>query len=475
MRKTTRVFLGVIAVFVLGLGWLVRQAIDDVEQRYRESAEELLVDTAQLLAALLAADLQHGAPSVQRLRQAMPALQRSRFEARIFAAVKRDVNLTVYVTDAAGRVLYHSQGQHEGEDFSRWNDVLRTLQGQYGARSTRAIADRPDTSTMYVAAPILNQGQLIGVVSVGKPTSSYRPFVEAARRNLLIGGATSGLAVVLLALAVALWLVRPVGLFSDYLQLLKNRRQAGLPRLGRSALGLLGAAFDEMRDALAGRSYVEEYVQALTHEIKSPLSAIRAAAELLDEELPAAQHRRFLSHIREEGGRIQDIVDRLLELSSLEKRRGLAQVQRIELAPLLGEAMASLSSSAAARGIVLRCDVPPQCYVEGDRFLLLRALDNLLQNAVQFSPPGGEIEVGLESSQRHHQIAIRDQGPGIPEYAVKRVFERFYSLPRPHSGKKSTGLGLSFVQEIAELHHGQVSLANHSQGGALAVLRLRKA
>ncbi|WP_255210927.1 ATP-binding protein, partial [Methylogaea oryzae] len=272
-----------------------------------------------------------------------------------------------------------------------------------------------------------------------------------------------------------LWLLRPVGLFSDYMQLPKNRRQAGLPRLGRSALGLLGAAFDEMRDALAGRSYVEEYVQALTHEIKSPLSAIRAAAELLDENLPAEQRRRFLGHIRDEGGRIQDIVDRLLELSALEKRRSLAELQRIELAPLLREAAASLASSAAARHIAIRCDIPEQRYVEGDRFLLLRALDNLLQNAVQFSPAGSEIEIGLESSQHHHQIAIRDHGLGIPAYAEKRVFERFYSLPRPDSGKKSTGLGLSFVKEIAELHHGQVSLTNHPQGGVLALLRLRQA
>ena len=86
-----------------------------------------------------------------------------------------------------------------------------------------------------------------------------------------------------LALIVSVWLVRPFGLIADYVRYVRAQRRFSLPRLGRRAWGVIGAAYDEMRDALAGRNYVADYVQTLTHEVKSPLSAIRGAAELLQE------------------------------------------------------------------------------------------------------------------------------------------------------------------------------------------------
>jgi two-component system sensor histidine kinase CreC len=107
--------------------------------------------------------------------------------------------------------------------------------------------------------------------------------------------------------------------------------------------------------------------------------------------------------------------------------------------------------------------------------LLRRAVSNLLDNALDFSPEGGHIELGLQVQGRWAQITVRDQGPGIPGYAQDKVFEKFYSLARPHSKKKSTGLGLSFVKEIASLHRGKVELGNRPEkegSGASAVLWL---
>ena len=108
----------------------------------------------------------------------------------------------------------------------------------------------------------------------------------------------------------------------------------------------------------------------------------------------------------------------------------------------------------------------------GERFLLEQALSNLLDNAIDFSPQGGEVEVALASTPETHVLVFRDHGAGIPDYALERVFEPFYSLPRPDSGLKSTGLGLSFVKEVAELHGGAIVLANHPEGGAEARLTL---
>ncbi|WP_258002758.1 ATP-binding protein, partial [Janthinobacterium sp. AD80] len=109
--------------------------------------------------------------------------------------------------------------------------------------------------------------------------------------------------------------------------------------------------------------------------------------------------------------------------------------------------------------------------VAGDALLLRQALGNLLDNAAGFAPPGSSIDLTARRQGAQVEIAVRDRGAGIPAYALERVFERFYSLPRPASGK-STGLGLPFVREVASLHGGTVEVINHAQGGACARLCL---
>ena len=110
--------------------------------------------------------------------------------------------------------------------------------------------------------------------------------------------------------------------------------------------------------------------------------------------------------------------------------------------------------------------------VDGDPLLLRRAIGNLLDNALDFSPDSGAIEIALTRKGSRVDVSIRDHGPGIPDFADAKVFEKFFSLARPHNKRKSTGLGLAFVKEIAELHHGRVTLRNAKGGGALATLNL---
>jgi len=156
--------------------------------------------------------------------------------------------------------------------------------------------------------------------------------------------------------------------------------------------------------------------------------------------------------------RIQELVDRMMELTSLESRRALDQTAIVDLRALAGEVVASAQASSAARGVRVELGAGDAVSVEGDAFLLRRALANLVDNAIDFSPRDGAVTLVLQRRGRSVDALVRDQGPGIPEYAETKVFEKFYSLARPNSNKKSTGLGLSFVKEIAELHHGRVSL-----------------
>ncbi|WP_231104281.1 ATP-binding protein [Xanthomonas graminis] len=296
------------------------------------------------------------------------------------------------ITDAAGVVVFDSRGQDLGRDNSRWNDVYRTLRGEYGARSS-AEGD-------------------------GEPVPPPPPR--------------------------------------------------------RDEIGDLGRALETMRRKLAGKAYVEQYVQSLTHERKSPLAAIRGAAELLQEPLPEAERQCFVRNIAEQQQRLTETIDKLLALAEVEQHGWLQRRERIALAPLFAQLAEALAPQLRASGVRLQVHTPDaELALAGDPYLVRQALHNLPDNAIAFSPAGGTVVLRAERAA-HARIAllVEDAGPGVPAYALQRVFERFYSLPRPATGQRSSGLGLSFVREVARLHGGEASLRNRACGGALARLVL---
>lgn len=481
MTKRNRVFAAILLAYAIGVGWLMWRLLADIDPRYRESAEESLVEVAHLMAAQIEQRWAERAVSpnepvidVAVLEPLFRDLYARELEADIFGFRKTRFELRMTVVDAQGQVVFDSLGRALGADHSRWRDIKLALEGRYGARTTPDLVNDATTAVMYVAAPLRRGGKVVGAVSVGKPAQSFGQFVEAARRKTIVIGITSVLAVALLVVILSVWLVRPFGLLADYVRYVRAQRSFSLPRLGRRALGTLGAAYDEMRDALTGRSYVADYVQTLTHELKSPLSAIRGAAELLHErEMPAADRERFVTNIERETSRIQELVDRMMELAALESRRALERTEPVALRALLEERVASAAAAGAPRGIAVSLLADGDATVDGDPLLLQRAIGNLLDNALDFSPPGGRVEVTLVLKGRQAEIRVRDHGPGIPEYADHKVFEKFYSLARPGTQRKSTGLGLPFVREIAALHHGRVTLRNANEGrGAIATLSI---
>ncbi len=497
MTLRTRIFLVYLLIIGGGYVYLFTSILDAIRPRYLESMEATLIDAAAYLAAVAETHVTpEGELHLAPLRHAFDAAVRRPLDAQVYSFHKTAVDIRVYLTDADGIVLYDSEdGRDEGRDYSRWNDVLRTLQGRYGARATRLDPEVEDSLVIHVAAPVRGPDQrLVGVLSVGKPTANINALVAAVRTRVLFAGALGGGLVLAAGFAFSLWILTPLEKLTAYARAVRDGRPASLPtRLAGREVGDLRRAFEEMRAALEGKAYVERYTQALAHEIKAPLAAIRGAAELLAEDaaMPAPQRTRFLQNLRNESARIQVIVDKLLQLAALENRRTLADPAPVELRALLQETLAAAEPVARARRIALTLDAPAPLTIRGERFLLAQAASNLLQNAVDFTPPGGSVTLTLrpapspatagfqpapepagDAAVGKILLTVDDTGPGIPDYALPRLFERFYSLPRPDTGAKSTGLGLSFVREIAHLHGGEITLANRPEGGARATLIL---
>jgi len=475
VRIRTWLFAAFLVLAGAGFFALVRWILDDLRPRFLATMEESMVDTATLFASLLSSQLKEGEIQTQDLRMAFDAAQKRRFAARIYEVMKTQVNTRVYVTDRSGVVLFDSDnGRDEGKDYYRWNDVLRTLRGEYGARTSLRDRSDPFSDVLYVASPIVDGDEIIGVLTVCRPTDDVALFMKTARRKITLAGVVAAVAVVGVGMLVSVWITRPIEKLTRYAKAVRDGKRVPPPKLGGGEIGTLGVAFEEMRRALEGKQYVEDYVQTLTHQMKSPLSAIRGAAELLEEDMAPEQRRQFLENLRLESGRIHDLVERMLQLSALENRDQLRDVEKIDLYELVLEIRESLNPVLSEKGVRVDTENARPVVIRGERFLIRQALANLLQNAVDFSDAGGEVRVTLTDQDEEAEVGIWDDGPGIPDYALERVFDRFYSLQRPDTGKKSSGLGLAFVREVAHLHGGKAALDNRPEGGAVATLTLPK-
>lgn len=459
VTQRNRVFFVVLFVYLLAVVFLLQRFLGEIDPRYRESAEDTMVETANLVAAVVQSHVRDGAIDVDPLRPVFRDLYGRTLGARIYTVDKQRVEMRVLVYDARGWVRFDSAGLLEGRNYSLWRDVVLTLEGRYGARTSEEVPGRPETAVMYVSAPVWWQDRVIGVVSVGRSVASFSDYRENSRQRLVATAVISVVAFLLLLVLVSVWMVTPQGMITEYVRFARSQPRLRPSRLFARARTLLRTAYSEIRDALSGREYVTEYVQALTHELKSPLSAIRGAAELLQEPMPESERTRFAANVARESQRIQTLIERMLELAALERRRGLEHVEPLVVRALVADAVQIAQSEVRRTDVALEVEEGPDAQLEGDRLLLTSALVNLLDNAMDFSPAQGRVTVTWRVERGSVAIVVRDRGAGVPEYARSRLFERFYSLTRPHSGRRGTGLGLTFVREIAELHDGDVQLA----------------
>jgi two-component system sensor histidine kinase CreC len=473
MKLGTRIFFCYLVIFVLCFSYPINWILDNLRTRYLEGVEEPLVDQANILASLVGGEMEANRFDPERWHRVFDRTGSRPFSARIYNLVKTDIDMRLYITDAKGKLIFDSLNARDiGSDYTYWRDVYLTLKGQYGARTTPDDMEDPASKVLYVAAPILVDGNLAGVLTVGKPTTSINTFLKNAKPQIFKVGLLAMAAAIVLSYFVAVWITRPIKRLTQYADDVRQGRRADFPRLDRSEIGEMGKAFAKMQQTLEGKEYVEQYVQKLTHEVKSPLAAIRGAAELLEEQMPPEQRTLFLGNIRNEANRIQSLVDRMLELSALETQNILRRVKRIAVAALFQRTVESKRAILEKKQLRLTTRFPDRVRVRGDKFLLQQALSNLIQNAIDFSPATGEIILYSRIEDYLLKIIIEDRGTGIPEYALKKVFDKFFSLQRPNSREKSTGLGLNFVAEVAKLHNGSVDLENRPGGGVRATLTL---
>lgn len=474
MSISARILLGSLVLSIAGVLLFLSLVSKRVGQAYREAVEEPMVDTAEVIAGVIAAEIESTGSFSNIWELGFQSANRRTVQVQIYSLLKTRISMDLYITDANGIVQFDSgHPENVGRNFKAYRDVAMTLQRHYGARTTLQESS-PKGLILYVAAPILVKGKVWGVASVYKPQRDVEEFLADTERTLTLVGFSVVIVCTLIGAALSRWVTAPLAQLTQHAIAISEGERPPPLRLPGRHLRVLGESLEQMRDALEGRKYVQSYVQTLSHEMKAPVAAISGASELLQEEMPGDQRTRFLTNIRAESTRLQRLIDELVALSVIENRKKLDAPQRLDLSRLIERVVNQIRERASSVKISFTAN--RQAIVVGDEFLLENAITNLLQNAIEFSPASGTVTVSVEQRGKIVVVRIVDEGPGIPEYALPKIFDRFYSLARPSTGKKSSGLGLCFAGEVAHLHHGTVTLGNRAgKPGAEALFTLNAA
>jgi PAS domain S-box-containing protein len=218
-----------------------------------------------------------------------------------------------------------------------------------------------------------------------------------------------------------------------------------------------------------------DVIALVSHEMRTPLTAIQGMTELLaNYDVPSDRRREMNLAINDEVKRLTRMISEYLDITRLESGAIAMRAAPVRVEALLERVLLLLDPVAAQRGISLErrfaADVPA---VIADPDLLSRAVENLISNAIKYSPEGTMVTVSTMAEEEHVAIEVADEGYGIPEADLGRIFEKFYRVPRVEdAGTPGTGLGLAFVREIAELHRGTVSVRSQSGKGSTFTIRL---
>ncbi len=470
-----------IAYFAItsGIVWFVTDKISmRVVKGIDQAAEEVMIDSSNLLAQMATQTIEQDQINVEKIHRLISAYLNRELDASIYSVVKKNPNLQVYITNKDGIVIYDSTGKLKGKDYSQWRDVFLTLKGKYGARVSAfdpEVKDpTPEQDAMFVAAPIFHNGKIFGSLTTVKPMVDLKPYVLEQRDQIEEYALYLFLISLLFGAGASYGVSKSTNKLVKYTTALSRGESVAVPKIRQVEFAELSKIIEKLRVDLEGREYVEEYINTMAHELRTPITGIRATAENLLMPMSSSQREHFINNILDANKKMDLLVNRLLNLSRIERRDQLENVEKIDVKTLIKDVLQSPSrkGNITRRGIQIKDTIERDFSIKAEKLLAEQALSNIIDNAIDFTPPNSTITIKVRESNSHVNIEVHDQGSGVPEHARKQIFKHFFSSSRPDTGKRGNGLGLRFVKKIMSLHGGSVSLKNRfMEDGAVAELK----
>jgi len=384
-------------------------------------------------------------------------------------AVVEETGLSrILVTDAAGKVLYDTRetGSAVGK-YVLYAEVVQALMGndassciyQNGAFRSRA------------SSPVLYQNQIIGAVYAYEYDTEQAALLAGMQGNLLRLSAFIGAVVLVLSLFLSMALTKKIGnLLTAIRQVREGAYSHRAQVSGRDEIAQIGQEFNSLTDRLQTTENARRrFVSDASHELKTPLAAIRLLSDsiLQTDNIDPETTREFVADIGQEAERLSRITEDLLRLTRLDNSI-LDPPVAVDVLPVLEQVMRMMSLVAQEKGVDLTYEAADGCTVLATKDEIHQVIYNLTDNAVKYSGAGGAVQVSLKAAGNQVVLSVADNGAGIPEEDLPRIFERFYRVDKARSrAAGGTGLGLSIVSDTVKRRGGTVSAANRPQGGAV--------
>ena len=388
-------------------------------------------------------------------------------------AVVEETGLSrVLVTDSAGQVLYDTRETLGAVGkYTFYSEIVQALEG-YDAFS---CSYRDGAFRSRAASPVLYQNRIIGSVYAYEYDTEQAELLDGLQSNLLKLSAGIAAAVVLLSFILSRMLTRKISALLTGIRKVREgayEHRTHIP--GRDEIAQIGEEFNSLTDRLQTTETLRRrFVSDASHELKTPLAAIRLLTDsiLQTDNMDMETVRDFVTDIGSEAERLSRITEDLLRLTRLDSNQ-VDPPEVVEVAPVLEQVMRMMSLLAQEKGTELTCQTGGDCRVLATKGEVHQVIYNLTDNAVKYSGSHGSVRVELRRDGNDVVLTVADNGPGIPEEDLPRVFERFYRVDKARSrAAGGTGLGLSIVQDTVTKRGGTVSAANRPEGGAVFTVR----
>ena len=374
----------------------------------------------------------------------------------------------ILVTDETGRILYDSRETNGAVNgYALYTELVQALEGndasccsyQNGAVRSRA------------ASPVLYQNQIIGAVYAYEYDTEQAVLLEGFQSNLLRISLVVGALVIVLSVLLSHVLTSRIGELLRAIVLVRDGAYDHRAAVrGKDEIAQLSEAFNSMTDRLEQTEELRRrFVSDASHELKTPLAAIRLLTDsiLQTEHMDPETTREFVADIGQEADRLSRITEDLLRLTRLDSGLPAAETPA-EVEPVFVQVLRMMELVAREKQVELVCARSESCRVLATDDQLYQVIYNLVDNAVKYTPSGGRVETALYREGDQVILTVADNGIGIPEEDLPRVFERFYRVDKARSrAAGGTGLGLSIVRDTVRRQGGSVTAGNRPGGGAL--------
>jgi len=447
-----------------------------------ESAKSVMVEVSSLMSRVASQNNKDGEIDLETFETLIVNYLRSQRNTIDKNTPQKLENLAIYVTDKDGLLVLDSRGLTLGTDMREINEVGSALSGisdttniiveeSRGPSKARGAVIEYFLQSRYLNAsnPIYgDRGEILGAVVV------VAPLIDLMGENYLLRFIFYIFVIALLFGFLGSYRIsRNINRVQKYTSNLFSGEDVLMPDLNNQ-FNKLARTIRDARADVELKDDVEQYIDTLAHELRTPITGIQLTAENLLSPMTDKQRKRFVENILESNKHMDLLVNRLLDLSRIERREALKNVETLKIKEVIQTVLKAPSREKTILDKDLKIDIQinSNASLKAEKILLEQAIGNIINNALDFSPSSGTITIKASQTNAAISIIVLDDGPGIPPQVINKLFTRFFSVSRPDTGVRGNGLGLRFVRKIMKLHGGEVSLQNRFiQQGAEAKLR----